>query len=183
VLDTAFGTLSAKLGGQRLALATVVGLSRERHGFAIELHLRRLTLTRSAAAAIDASLGIPGLVRPGQALASATAVSPIAHIPVIDGRTYLVFGEMFFEKLKSLRVTTKPLGNAWLGGTSIAIPDTVGNVSLDSPKARSHPTTASPSNSSNRARSWPSTTSSTNSPGASSRAESPPATRFHPSPA
>jgi len=131
VLDTAFGTLSAKLRGRRLALAGVSGLSRERHGFAVELHLRRLTLTRSAAAAIDASLGIPGLVRPGQALASATAVSPIAHIPVLDGRTYLVFGERFFEKLRSLRVTTKPLGNAWLSGTSIAIPDTVGTISLD----------------------------------------------------
>lgn len=132
VLDTSFGILSGRgLDGRRVPLATPFGLSRELHGFAVEVSVRRLVLTRSGAAAINTGLGMPGLVRGGQALASATAVSPIAHIPVIDGRTYLVFGETFFEKLKSLRVTTKPLGNAWLGGTSIAIPDTVGTVSLD----------------------------------------------------
>jgi hypothetical protein len=131
VLDTAFGTLSAKLGGRRLALATVSGLSSERQGFAVVLELRRLTLTKGAARAIDSSLGIPGLLRPGQALASATGVGRAERIPVLDGRTQLDFGDPFFEKLRALKVNTKPIGNAWVLGTYFAIPDTVGEVALD----------------------------------------------------
>jgi hypothetical protein len=135
VLDTAFGTLSARLGSRRLALASVTGLSRERNGFAIEVGMRRLTLTRAAAAAIDAKLGTTGLLRGGQRLASATAVSLIAHIPVIDGRVYLSFATGFAEKLRTIRVNVKPLGNAWLGGSQeapmVAITHTVGRAALD----------------------------------------------------
>jgi hypothetical protein len=131
VLDTAFGTLSAKLGGRRLGLATVGGLSSERHGFAIELGLSRLTLTGAGAATIGATLGMPGLLRGGRPLASATAVSRLERVPVIDGRNQLNFGDSFFEKLKALRVNTKPIGNAWALGTYFAIPDTVGWAALD----------------------------------------------------
>jgi hypothetical protein len=131
VLDTAFGTLSGKLNGRRLALAGAFGLSSERKGFAVVIGLRKLKLTRGAAMAMNRSLGIPGLFRAGQRLASATGVCRAEQIPVHDGRTYLDFGDPFFEKLRSLRVNTKPIGNAWVLGTYFAIPDTVGEVALD----------------------------------------------------
>jgi hypothetical protein len=131
VLDTAFGTLMASLGRQRFTLATQFGLSSEQHGFAADLELRKLALTRRAVAAIDRSLGTRNLLRAGQSLGRTTANARFETTRVYDGRTYLDVGDPFLEKLKALKVNTKPIGNAWALGTYFAIPDTVGEVALD----------------------------------------------------
>ena len=135
VLDTAFGKLSGRLDGRRLTLATPFGLSRELHGFAVEVGVRRLALTRSGAAAINARLGIPSLVQAGRRLASATAVSPIAHLPVLGGQAYFAFAPGFAENLKSLNVNVKALGDAWAGGSreapTVAVTDITGEAAPD----------------------------------------------------
>jgi hypothetical protein len=131
VLDTTFGTLTARLNGRSLALARVNGQSTEWKQFAAELDLRNLKLTRRGAAAISASLAARGLLRAGEALGSATAVARFDSVRVVDGSAYLDLGHGFFEKLRALRVETEPLGNSWISGTSFAIPDTVGEVAPD----------------------------------------------------
>jgi hypothetical protein len=134
VLDTAFGTLSASLAGRRLALATASGLSSKRRGFGTELGLRRLTLTRSAAAAIDARLRIPGLLSGGEALGSATAVARFELLRLIDGQAYLLFAQGLGDKLESLKVETESLGGGWLYTSKPPAPvlaDTAGEVALD----------------------------------------------------
>lgn len=131
VLNATFGTLTAKLNGRTLALAGADGQSLEWKRFAAELDLRKLKLTRGAAAAINASLGARGLLRAGETLGGATAVGRFDSVRVVDGSAYLDFGDGFFEKLRALRVETKPLANAWVSGTSFVIPDTFGEVAPD----------------------------------------------------
>jgi hypothetical protein len=135
VFDTAFGKLSGRLDGLRLVLATPSRLSRQLHGFTVEVGARRMTLTRDGAAAINASLGVPGLVRAGQRLASATSVSPIAHIPVLDGQAYIAFAPAFAAKLKILNVNVKALGDAWSGGSrdapTVAVTHLAGEAAPD----------------------------------------------------
>jgi hypothetical protein len=131
VLDATFGTLTARLNGRTLALAGAQGQSFEWKRFAAELDLRKLRLTRRAAAAINASLGARGLLRAGETLGGATAVGRFDSVRVVDGSAYLGFGDGLFEKLRALRVDTKPLGNAWVSGTSFVIPDTFGELAPD----------------------------------------------------
>ena len=130
-LDTTFGTLTARLNGRAMALAGVYGQSTEWKRFAAELDLRKLKLTQRAAAAINASLGMRGLLRAGQRLGSGTAVGRFETVRVVDGSAYLGFGVGFSEKLRALGVETKPLGGSWLSGTSVAIPDVFGEVAPD----------------------------------------------------
>jgi hypothetical protein len=130
-LDTTFGTLTARLNGRAMALAGVYGQSIEWKRFAAELDLRKLKLTQRAAAAINASLGMRGLLRAGQKLGSATAVGRFETVRVVDGTAYLDFDVGFSEKLRALGVETRPLGGSWLSGTSVAIPDVFGEVAPD----------------------------------------------------
>jgi hypothetical protein len=135
VLDTEDRTLSARLTGRRVELAAVHGLTRGRHGFAAELTLKSLTLTGAGAAAIDSSVGIPGLLRGGQAIGSATAVARFNRLTVIDGRLIFVLAEGLAEKLRTLKVNLKALGDTGLTGGPgrpiVWIPDTVGSAALD----------------------------------------------------
>lgn len=130
VLDTEERTLSAKQGGHRIALARVRRPKAARRGFGTEVALR-LAITREAATLVNSKAGLPGLIRPGEALGSAQAIARFERVKVIDGRTYLDVGDPFLEKLRALKVNTKAIGNAWALGTYFAIPDTVGEAALD----------------------------------------------------
>jgi hypothetical protein len=135
VLDTERGTLSARAGGRRVELVRFHGLEVGREGFTSVLALRRMTVTAAAAAMVVKGTGNPRLLGPGQAIGSIDVRTRFARQPVLDGRVYLAFAEGFAEKLRALRINTKPLSPAWLGGSQaapmVAIADTVGQVALD----------------------------------------------------
>lgn len=113
-LDTNKKSLTAKVAGKRMKLATVAGWTYVRNGFGVNLTIKKLKLTGSAANQLNKKLGYTGNKKGGKGKSSAAA-SKAASPPFKGGR---LIGSASSETQPST-VTVLPGGNATLN-TSLA---------------------------------------------------------------
>lgn len=129
-LNTGKGLLTARLGGEHMRLARVLGVRPEREGFALHLGLRKLVLTAEAARALGSGLGVRGVFRAGRGLGSARVVNRFEEVTVLGGTIYLTLDPGFRAKLGSLGVEVIPFGDAWVA-SHFAFTKLRGSADLD----------------------------------------------------
>lgn len=104
VLDASSSALSAIVAGRRMRIADLGGARLRPDGFGARLTVRRLLLTRAAAATLNRVLGVPAVLQAGRSLGSVTAAAEPAAVEISDGSISMGGPETTFSKLESLQV-------------------------------------------------------------------------------
>jgi hypothetical protein len=102
--DVAGKGLSATVAGKRMQLARLDGSKLEPDGFDTRLKVRRLPLTRAAAAAVNRALGLGGVLRQGSSLGSVNGLGEPSAVQIAFGKISLGGPDTVFSKLQSLQV-------------------------------------------------------------------------------
>jgi len=103
-LNSEKNRLSATLAGKRIALAELGGAKFTRNGFDARLEVKRLSLTRPGANALNRLLGLPGLLKKGRSLGSIDALGIATSVPISFGQIAIGGPETAFSKLESIKV-------------------------------------------------------------------------------
>lgn len=88
VADTTTKSLTAKVAGKKMKLATIAGLSFARNGFGVNLSMKKLKLTGSAASQLNKKLGYKAKPKPfagGRLMGSGTAETQPSTVVVLPG--------------------------------------------------------------------------------------------------
>jgi hypothetical protein len=110
ILDTSKKNLTAKVAGKKMKMATIAGSSFVRNGFGVNLSVKSLKLTSSAAKQLNKKLGFTGKKAPKGKSHKRAAVSKGASLPF---KANQVFGSASAETQPST-VTVLPSGNVTL---------------------------------------------------------------------
>jgi len=110
VLDTAKSTLSGKVGGKKMKVASVTGLTYARNGFGVNVNVAKLKLTGNAAKQLNKKLGFTGQKK-GTSKGSKRAGTSKAVQPPFKGNQ--VMGGSFSET-QPKTVAVLATGNAQL---------------------------------------------------------------------
>lgn len=102
--DVAGKGLSATVAGKRMRLAHLAGGQLEPDGFDTRLKVKRLPLTRAAAAAVNRALGLEEVLRPGSSLGSVNGLGEPAAVQIASGKISMGGPDTVFSKLESLQV-------------------------------------------------------------------------------
>lgn len=98
VLDTAKKSLSGKLGGKRLKIASLTGMSFKRDGFGVDVSARKLKLTRKAAKLLNKKLGVKVFKANANAGSSSSATQPSTVTVLASGKASLTTNEATVKK-------------------------------------------------------------------------------------
>lgn len=112
VLDTTRRTLTGKLGGRTLLIASAIGLKNTRNGFGVNIDVQGLKLRGAAAKILNRRLGLDGLFRKGRSFAEAFSFPQPTSVAIVGGNAVLTGNEETFAKLKSLDVAVGPFESA-----------------------------------------------------------------------
>lgn len=112
VLDTSKKNLTAKVAGKKMKMATIAGSSFVRNGFGVNLSVKSLKLTSSAAKQLNKKLGFTGKKSKKGKSHKRAAVSKGASLPF---KANQVFGSASAETQPST-VTVLPVGNMTFNG-------------------------------------------------------------------
>jgi hypothetical protein len=88
VLDTTTKSLTAKVAGKKMKLATIAGFSYVRNGFGVNLAMKKLKLTGSAASQLNKKLGYKSKSKPfagGRLMGSGTSETQPSTVVVLPG--------------------------------------------------------------------------------------------------
>ncbi len=117
-LDTTRHTLSGKIGGRRLPIASTIGLKDTRDGFGASVGIKSLKLRRTAAKILNRKLGLDRVFRSGRSFAEASSSTQPGSVTVLGGSAVLAGDEATFAKLKSLEVEVTPFEAAKVLGSN-----------------------------------------------------------------
>jgi hypothetical protein len=134
VLDTAKNTLTGKVGGKKVKLATTSGLSISRNGFGVNANLKKLKLNNAGATQLNKALGFSkGNPKPflknkliGKS-ASEAQPSTVAVIP--SGNLTFTGAPVLFGKLKNVKANIETIAPTTQTGTVLTGPLLGGTVS------------------------------------------------------
>lgn len=117
VLDTTKKSLTGKVGGKKVKVATVAGFSFVRNGFGVNLTVKKLKLTGSAASALNKKLGYAkGKPKPfigGKLIAKATAETQPATLAVLPANNAtLALSPLAAKKLAHVGTPPFPEGTS-----------------------------------------------------------------------
>jgi hypothetical protein len=104
MFDASTKGLSATVAGKRMRLAHLAGAKLEPDGFDARLKVKRLPLTRAAAAAVNRALGLGEALRPGSSLGSVNGLGEPSAVQIASGKISLGGPDTAFSKLESLQV-------------------------------------------------------------------------------
>ncbi|MEX2105863.1 MAG: hypothetical protein WD810_03090 [Solirubrobacterales bacterium] len=107
VLDTTKKSLTGKVGGKKVKVATVAGFTFARNGFGVNLTIKKLKLTGSAASALNKKLGFAkGKPKPfigGKLIAKSTTETQPSTVAVLPtGSATLALSASALEKLSKI---------------------------------------------------------------------------------
>lgn len=141
-LVTAKKALMAKVGGKKIKLATLAGLSTTRNGFGVNLSAKKVKLTGSAAKALNKALvpkakkGAKNKKKPAfkfkgnTVLGAATSETQPSTVTVLPAGSMTFAGApTLFAKLADAKVAPQPLGATTLAGTTFTGPIAGGTIS------------------------------------------------------
>jgi hypothetical protein len=117
-LDTTRHTLSGKIGGRMLTIASTIGFKNTRDGFGSSVGIKALKLRRTAAKILNRKLGLGRVFRSGRSFAEATSSTQPGSVTVLGGSAVLAGDEATFAKLKSLEVEATPFEAAKVLGSN-----------------------------------------------------------------
>jgi hypothetical protein len=134
VLNTTKKSLSGKIGGKNLKLATIAGSSFSRNGFGTNLTLKKLKLTGAGASALNKKLGFAkGTPKPflaGKLIGKGSAETQPSTVAVVATGSMAFAGDpVLFGKLTEVGVKPQVLGSTTLSGTTFTAPINGGTVS------------------------------------------------------
>lgn len=107
VLDTAKKSLSGKLGGKSVKIASLAGMSFKRDGFGVDVSVKKLKLTAKAAKLLNGKLGITVLKANANAGSTSSATQPSTVTVLPGGKATLVTDLKTDVKLAELLVKLK----------------------------------------------------------------------------
>jgi hypothetical protein len=110
VLDTGRSVLTGKVGGKKVKLANLKGLSYERNGFGVNVRLKKLKLNKAAAKQLNKKLGFAkGKPKPflgGKTIGKSSSESQPTTVAIIPGHTLrFATSEPTIKKLLEAGVT------------------------------------------------------------------------------
>jgi hypothetical protein len=114
LFDRAKRSLSAKIGGRRIKIASAQGILSNRLGFGTDLIVKALRLTGSGAKILNEKLGLPDVFKVGRSLGASVGFADPETVELAGGATVLTGSEGFFSKLKSLDVEVAPFEAAFV---------------------------------------------------------------------
>jgi hypothetical protein len=110
VLDTAKKSLSGKLGGKKLKIASLAGMSFKRDGFGVDVSVRKLKLTAKAAKLLNKKLGIKVFKANANAGSSSSATQPSTVTVLPSGKASLVTDKATVKKFENPPIPKGGLG-------------------------------------------------------------------------
>jgi hypothetical protein len=138
-VNTAKKALSGKVGGKKVKIASLAGVSFTRNGFGVNLAAKKLKLTGAAASALNKALapkakkGAPKpapLFKGNTVIGSATSETQPSTVTVLPGGNVTFTGDTtLFGKLADAKVQPQPLAGTTLSGTTFTGPILGGTVS------------------------------------------------------
>jgi hypothetical protein len=138
-LSTTAKSLSGKLGGKKVKIASLAGVSFTRNGFGVNLAAKKLKLTGAGASALNKALapkakkGTPKpapLFKGNTVIGSATSETQPSTVTVLPGGNVTFTGDGgVFGKLADAKVQPQPLAGTTLSGTTFTGPILGGTVS------------------------------------------------------
>lgn len=134
VLDTSKKSLTGKVGGKKVKLATIGGSSFKRSGFGTNLTINKVKLTSAGAKQLNKALGFSkGKPKPflaNKLIAKAAAETQPATVTVLPiGNMTFVGSPVLLTKLKNVEVKLQTLGLTQQTGTTFTGPILGGTVS------------------------------------------------------
>ncbi len=112
VLDTAKKTLSGKLGGKKLKIASLAGMSLKRDGFGVDVSVRKLKLTAKAAKLLNKKLGIKVFKANANAGSTSSATQPSTVTVLPTNKATLAASLSTYTKLAKVLVKISPVAPA-----------------------------------------------------------------------
>ena len=138
-VNTTKKALSGKVGGKKVKIASLAGVSFTRNGFGVNLAAKKLKLTGAAASALNKALapkakkGAPKpapLFKGNTVIGSATSETQPSTVTVLPGGNVTFTGDAgVFGKLTDAKVQPQPLAGTTLSGTTFTGPILGGTVS------------------------------------------------------
>ncbi len=134
VLDTTKKSLTAKIGGKKTKLASVAGYSYVRNGFGVNLTVKKLKMTGSAASALNKKLGFAkGKPKPflgNKLIASSTSETQPATVTVLPSGNMTFAGDpTLLAKLKDVETNVETIAPTTAAANVFTSPITGGTIS------------------------------------------------------
>lgn len=134
VLNTEKKTLTGKVGGTKVKIASIAGWSSTRSGFGVNLKINKVKLTSAGAKQLNKKLGFSkGKPKPflgNKLIAKATSETEPATVTVLPvGNMTFVGSPVLLGKLNNVKVTLQTLGLTQQTGTTFTGPILGGTVS------------------------------------------------------
>ncbi len=128
----AHSPLTAKFGGGQLKLAERAKLTTERSGFGLRAKVTQIKLSAKVATRLDKKLGLRGVFKAGQLLASSITTAQPATVAIrAGGSGALQLTPAFAAKLSSLFVAVNPVFPAEHLGAPFTLPIGGGQIAPD----------------------------------------------------
>ncbi len=138
-INTTTKSLSGKVGGKKIKIASLAGVSFTRNGFGTNLAAKKLKLTGAAAKALNKALApkpkkgakkSAPLFKGNALIGSATSETQPSTVTVVPAGSLTFSGApTLFGKLADAKVVPQPLGATTLSGTTFTAPITGGTLS------------------------------------------------------
>lgn len=112
VLDTAKKSLSGKLGGKNVKIASLAGMSFKRDGFGVDVSVKKLKLTAKAAKLLNGKLGVKVFKANANTGSSSSATQPSAVTVLPGGKATLKTSLETVKKFKEVLVEFEPIAPA-----------------------------------------------------------------------
>jgi hypothetical protein len=133
VLNTEKKTLTGKVGGKKVKIASVAGWSFSRSGFGVNLKINKVKLTNAGATQLNKKLGFSkGKPKPflkNKLIAKATSETQPATVTVLPVGNMTFNGDAtLLGKLKNVKAEVQTLGQTTVSGTTFTGPILGGTV-------------------------------------------------------
>lgn len=134
VVSTSKKSLTGKVGGKKVKIATVAGWSSTRKGFGVNLTIKKLKMTSAGANALNKALGFSkGNPKPflkNKLIAKAAAETQPSTVTVLPvGNMTFSGSPVLLGKLKNVKAEVQTLGQTTQAGTTFTGPILGGTVS------------------------------------------------------
>jgi hypothetical protein len=134
VLNTSKKSLSGKVGGKKVSIASIAGWSFARNGFGVNLTIKKLKLTSAGANALNKALGFSkGNPKPflkNKLIAKAAAETQPSTVTVLpSGNLTFTGAPVLFGKLKNVKANIETIAPTTQTGTVLTGPLLGGTVS------------------------------------------------------
>ena len=130
VVDTTKKSVTAKVGGKKMKLASLAGSSFTRSGFGINLSVNKVKLTSKAAKQLNKKLGLEKVFKANQLIGKAKSETQPATVTVLPVGNMTFNGDVgLLKKLADVEVKLQTLGLTAQSGTTFTGPITGGTIS------------------------------------------------------